>query len=158
MQTTMEFKREAVTTVKTCPCCGHQSRIYKRPLLANMSLTLLLLFKNQVFDYVHVEKYLKEHGKERSGDFHKLVLWGLLQKKSEYRNDGCKYTGFYKITGRGLMFCENKLTVQKYALICNNEFLGFEGENVTILDTLGSKFNYNQLMGVEPTPQTEPQY
>lgn len=145
-QTTLDFPRASTTTVKTCPCCGHQSRVYRRPLLANMSLTLLLLYKNKVFDYVHVEKYLKENGKERSGDFHKLVLWGLLERKPENRIDGCKFNGYYKISGRGLLFCDNKLSVPKYALICDNKFLGFEGELVTIKETLGSKFSYDKLM------------
>jgi hypothetical protein len=42
------------------------------------------------------------------------------------------------------MFAEGKLSVSKIAKICNNTFLGFEGELITIKEALGNSFNYSE--------------
>jgi hypothetical protein len=129
-----------------CECCGRLMVIYHRPINSNMAFTLLQLYRHKEFNFVHVERWLKEKGYPRSGDFHKLIYWGFLEKKHEEREDGCKYNGYYKITGRGIMFCENKITAKEKAQIYNNKFLGFEGKEITIQDALGKKFNYSELM------------
>lgn len=129
-----------------CPHCGHKSIEYLRKLNSNMAYTLLSLYRHKVFSFVHVEKFLKEHGYPRSGDFHKLVHWGFIEKKSGEKEDGNPDNGFYKITGRGIMFAESKATAKEIALIMDNEFKGFAGRDIDIKDALGTKFNYNELM------------
>lgn len=146
VQSAFDFKVKVKPKTEKCPCCGHQSIVYRRKLLANMSFVLLQLYRHKKFSFIHVEKFLLENNYPRSGDFHKLVLWGLLEKQKGEREDGCKYTGMYKITGRGMAFCDNKLTVPQTAVILNNKFKGFEGIEVSIKDTLGERFNYDQLL------------
>jgi hypothetical protein len=127
-----------------CPCCGRLQKIYKRSMNSNIAATLYYLYKHKAFDWVHVEKFLKDNGYPRSGDFHKATIWGLLIKKKGDREDGNPNNGFYKLTGRGIMFAEGSLTVKKIAKICNNTFLGFDGEDITIKEALGNSFNYNE--------------
>ena len=45
---------------------------------------------------------------------------------------------------------EEKLKVQKYARIYNDCCLGLEGDLVGIRDALGTKFDYDELMGRGP--------
>jgi hypothetical protein len=62
------------------------------------------------------------------------------------REDGSKRNGYYRITGRGLMFAEGKLKVHSRFMIFNNTFQGFKGEEIDVKNALGSKFNYDELM------------
>jgi len=119
---------------------------YRRTLNSSMALTLLHLYKADVKGYVHVEKWLADNGHPRSGDFHKLTLWGLLDKLVEDRKDGSPRNGYYKLNGRSILFVEGKIKVQKNAVILNGNFQGFEGKEVGIRECLSEKFNYDNLM------------
>lgn len=136
-----------------CEHCGSYLKRYRRTLNSSMVLTLINLYKAGVRDYVHVEKWLHENNHPRSGDFHKLTLWGLLDKLVEERKDGSQRNGYYRLNGKSLLFVEGKLKVQQYAVILNGNFQGFEGKEVTIVECLSKKFNFNQLMSIqEPLP------
>lgn len=129
-----------------CKCCGSYIKRYRRSLNSNMALTLIHLYKSGIIDWVHVEKFMSEKKLPRSGDFHKLIHWGLLEKLKEDRPDGSSRNGYYKLNGKAIMFVEKKLTVHKTAKIINNVFEGFEGGQVNIIDCLSEKFNYSELM------------
>lgn len=131
-----------------CKCCGSFIKRYRRKLLSNMALVLIYLYKAGIRDWVHVEKWLVDNGHQRSGDFHKLVFWGLIDRLMEDREDGSSRNGYYRLNGKSIMFVEGKLKVKQTALILNGKFEGFEGKEITIQDALGEKFNYNQLMGI----------
>ena len=91
--------------------------------------------------------FLKEIGRsELRADFHKLRYWNLLEKKIEDRKDGSNRNGYYKITGRGIMFAENKLTVPEKAIVFNGKLQNLEGEEINILTALGKRFDYSELM------------
>jgi len=129
-----------------CKCCNQLVKRYHRPLNSSMALTLIHLYKSGIRDWVHVEKFLFKNKLPRSGDFHKLVLWGLLDKMEGEREDGSPRNGYYKLNGKAIMFVEGKLSVPKTAKILNGTFEGFEGELITIKYALGNKFNYQELM------------
>ena len=129
-----------------CKCCGQYVKRYHRPLNSNMALTLIHLYKSGIRDYVHVEKFLLANKLPRSGDFHKLVHWQLLDKFEGDRSDGSPRNGYYKLNGKSLMFVEGKLKVPRIAVILNGEFQKFEGANVGIIDCLNKKFDYQSLM------------
>jgi hypothetical protein len=130
-----------------CPCCGSFCKTYHRKLNSSMTQVLILIYKSCKLDYFHVENMLKSLNKgDLRADFHKLRHWGLIKKKVENREDGSARNGFYRITPAGIMFVEGKITVRETILIFNNEFKGFEGENINIYQALGNKFDYNKLM------------
>jgi len=129
-----------------CKCCGQYVKRYHRPLNSNMAATLLYLYKSGIRDWVHVEKFLLENKLPRSGDFHKLVHFGLLDKLEGDRPDGSNRNGYYRLNGRSILFCENKLKVPRIAVILNGEFQKFEGANVGITDCLNKRFDYTELM------------
>lgn len=141
----------------TCSCCGQFVKAYSRKLNSSMALVLILLHRANFKSFIHIENWLKEIGKpELRADYHKLRFWGLIEAKVAEREDGSRRNGYYKITGRGKVFAEGRFTVQKSAVILNNKFLHFEGEEINIKDALGDKFNYDELMGNKvavPAPQ-----
>lgn len=132
----------------TCQCCGQFVKRYSRKLNSSMALTLIEILKSGKREFFHVENFLKQIGRpELRADYHKLRFWGFLEKQIGERLDGSPRNGFYKITGRGIAFAENKITAPKKALILNNELHGFEGEDVTISQC--TRFNYSELMGIQ---------
>lgn len=132
-----------------CSCCGQFVKTYHRKLNSSMARVLILIFQTGRTDYFHVEQFLKNSNKgDLRADFHKLRYWQLLRKKVENREDGSARNGFYKITPSGIMFVEGKIKVPEKILIYNNEFKGYEGKEIHIIEALGNKFNYDELMSV----------
>ena len=129
-----------------CKCCNQLVKRYHRPLNSNMAYALLLLYKSGIRDWVKVESWLIDNGHQRCGDFSKLVHFGLLDKLEGNREDGSPRNGYYRLNGRSILFCENKLKVPRIAVILNGEFQKFEGANVGITDCLNKKFDYQSLM------------
>ncbi len=129
-----------------CPCCGRFSKVYRRTFNANMSVAILLLYRLRDKGFIHVENTLSEFGYKRCGDFTYLKWYGLIDPLLEERTDGSKRNGYYRITGRGIMFCEQALTVKEKFLMDNGKCIGFDGKDITIKDALGTRFDYQKLM------------
>ncbi len=134
-----------------CECCGQFVKVYRRTFNSNMAIALLVLYRNKEKGFVHLEKLLSDNGYQRCGDATYLRHFGLIEAFTEKRKDGSKRNGHYKITGRGILFAENKLTVPKHFLIFNNKLKGFEGEEINIFQALGNKFSYADLMNFNIT-------
>jgi hypothetical protein len=136
-----------------CPCCKQHVKLYKRKLNSAMAIALIEIYnasKYNGFDFIHVEDHFKEMpGLPSSirGDFPKLRHWGLIEALKEKREDGSKRNGMYRITGRGIAFVQCNLRVASHVHLFNNEVKGFSDNHVGIAACLGSKFNYDELMG-----------
>ncbi len=138
---------EAKSSGYRCSCCGQWCKMYTRRLSGTMAAVLLLMYRHGKLDWTHTEDFLKSIGRPGlRADFHKLTFWGLLEKKEGKKTDGNPRNGFYKITGRGIAFCIGDYKVRAAVKIYNNKNEGFEGEEITIRQALGVKFNYETLM------------
>ncbi len=131
-----------------CSCCGQLVKQYKRSLNSSMALVLIQLYRSGIRDFVHVENYLNsiQSPAHRRADYHKLRFWGFLEKKIGDRVDGSPKNGYYKITGRGCMYVEGKLKAKEFIYLYNDQFKGFDGEEITIQQALGNKFSFEVLM------------
>ena len=138
----------------TCPCCNQFSKEYARPLNAAMAYTLILIYKAlPTPSWIHVENYLKTTAsggkKNLRGDFHKLVFWGLLQKREGEHENGSPRNGFYRISPKGEAFVKGSLSVPSKAFIYNGKVQRFSKDLITIQGALGKHFDYNEIM--QPT-------
>ncbi len=129
-----------------CSCCGQFVKEYSRKFNSNMAFALLFLYRNQHKGFIHLENEMIAAGHQRCGDASYLRHYGFITASDEPRLDKSKRNGLYRITGIGIMFCEGKLKAAAKFKIQNNTFKGFEGEEITIQQALGSKFNYQELM------------
>ena len=93
-------------------------------------------------EWVHPLKDLKTN----NGDYAKLRFWGLLQSSSDEPEEDKKSSGFWKITDKGKKFVENSITIKEKAYLFNNKCYGFTGEEINIVQALGNKFSYSELM------------
>lgn len=138
-----------------CSCCGQFCKRYYRHFNSNMAIALIVLYRNLDKGFVHLENLMKEAGYKRCGDASYLRHYRLIEKKEGKREDGSPRNGMYKITSAGIMFVEGKTKVKKKYIIYNNKHEGFEGDEITIQDALGTKFDYRQLMDGDYTIQTQ---
>lgn len=129
-----------------CPCCGTFLKRYYRKMNANMAVTIIAMYVKKKFGFIRVEEFLRLNGYQRSGDFPYLVHWGILEKMPGERIDGSKKTGFYKLTDKGRQFVKGEITVKQTMIFYKGKCEGFEGDEITIQQALGKKFDYRELM------------
>ena len=129
-----------------CNICGSYVKRYTRKFNSNMAIAMIALLKHSNGKYVSLEKFLADHGYQRCGDASYLIHYGFLERKVGQREDGSPKNGMYRLTGRGVMFCEGKIKAAEKFKILHNHFEGFSGKDITIQDALGTKFNYQELM------------
>jgi len=143
---------EAKTWLKTnsktgciCPCCNRLVKIYKRKLNSGMAQELIDLYCLSYNDletkYHHHTKFAKLSG----GELSKLTHWGLVCEKPNTIEDK-RTSGFWGITKKGIQFVENKISIEKYIFLLDAELIAHSKEHTNIIESLGSKFNYNELM------------
>lgn len=136
-----------------CPCCGRFNKLYARKINSSMAWVLMLVYdyykkEKNLRKWLKVESYLKELPAVPTslrGDFPKLRYWGLIiQNPNEI--EGVK-TGLYKITERGINFCEGRIKVSKIAFVHNKVVKSFSEEQIDIVEALGDRFSYKELLG-----------
>lgn len=130
----------------TCECCGSFIKRYFRSFNSNMAVALIALYKTRDKGYVHVENTLSEMGYQRCGDASYLQHYNLIVPLKEKRDDGSSRNGYYKITGLGIMFVENKCTVAEKFIMFKGKHEGFSGKQINILESLKKRFDYNDLI------------
>jgi len=127
-----------------CPCCGQLVKKYKRKLNSAMARGLLKM-TSLPSGFNHVSDIMKDISQTGSNDFSKLKYWGFIEQAKN--NDPTKKnSGYWKIKKQGILFAKNEINVPKYAEIYNTKLISFSAEQTNIIDSLGNKFNYSELM------------
>lgn len=128
-----------------CPCCNRLVKVYKRKLNSGMAQELIALyclsFKDLQTKFYHHTKFAKVSG----GELSKLTHWGLVCEKPNTLEDK-RTSGFWGITEKGIRFVENKISVEKYIYLLDAELISHSEETTNIIESLGSKLNYTELM------------
>lgn len=137
-----------------CPCCGQLCKRYFRKMNGNMCSVMITLFRKKRFGFVPIEEFMRVNGFQRCGDFSYLVHWGMMEKMTGKRPDGSKNNGFYKLTDKGRQFVKQEITAPQTLVIYNGKVEGFEGPEISIIDALGKKFDYRELMGLDTKIQS----
>ena len=134
-----------------CPTCTRFAKIYTRTITASMARALMLLYKHDVMkpgEFVRVDKYLMSQGVHSGAAMPALLRhWSLVEKKKGKRKDSSSATGEYRITERGKLFVEDKITVHKFVRLYDDQSLFVEDtEKISIKQALKKQFNYDELM------------
>ena len=124
-----------------CPCCGQFAKEYRRKLNSAMALYLIRLCK-LTGGYHHISEIGLVTG---GGDFAKLKYYGFIEEEIN-ENTAKRTSGVWKLTPEGRAFARNESTVTSHFRIYNSKLLGFSGEQINIIDALGQRFNYEELM------------
>jgi len=157
MRTLLEAKEEVKDAMKDgieCPCCEQWTQLYKYSFHSGMVKALIYIYKAYENgdipkgEFFHVEKYLKEKKVDFHGYHSKLKFWGLLEQKSN-DNPAKKWSGFWKITQKGIDFIKDEIALPKYVWLHNKKAYGFEGPNMLASELKFKHFNYAEMMGAE---------
>lgn len=142
-----EYVMKHKDTGVQCPCCDKFVKLYKRKLNTGMALFLMWLYKlGGKHDYIQAGEILSQGMKgTKSLDYSVLAHWGLI-KDSVNDDDTKKGSGFWKLTDRGIRFVEKEISVFSHIYLYNNIFFGYGEDTVNIVQALGSKFDYQELM------------
>jgi hypothetical protein len=124
-----------------CPVCDQHVQVYRRKITRPMVKSLIALYRAAGLTYAHIPTVLGRDSAEES----KLRYWSLLQEERKVRPDGGR-AGYWRVTPLAVDWLEGRATVQKYALIYNGEWLGYEGGVVTAAEAFGVGFNLRDLL------------
>jgi hypothetical protein len=138
-----DLLRTLVDNGHDCPLCTQHAKVYQRPIHAMMALELIAFYRHAGREWAS----LQGSGVQRGGDIAKCRYWGLIEAMQGKRDDGSTRVGWWRVTDLGEAWIHQQARVKKHARIYDGRCLGLRGEEVTILDALGKKFNYAELMG-----------
>lgn len=130
-----------------CPCCNRLVKVYRRKLHSEMALFLCLLVKRwrQVPRYFSTSELVPGTNKSTTDGAY-LVHWGLVEREPAKNTAGGR-AGMYRPTPKGVEFAEGRLTVPSHIHTLCGDLIGFSEEQVSIEHCLGSRFDYDELMG-----------
>jgi len=128
-----------------CPCCNRLVKVYKRKLNSGMSQELIALYELSRNDLETMFFHHTQFAKVSGGELSKLTHWGLVCEKPNSIQDK-KTSGFWGITEKGILFVENKISVEKYIYLLDAELISYSKETTNIIESLGNKFKYPELM------------
>jgi hypothetical protein len=142
-----------------CPCCKQYVKIYKRALGAPMARWLIWLVRTWMHKFeLPMLKFSNNSAwvdirlaPVRGGDYAKLVHWGLIEHKLDVveKDNGAKDTkdsGYWRPTFAGIDFVKGALRVPSHVYLYDNLKLGQETREITIMEALGKKWSYEELM------------
>jgi hypothetical protein len=133
--------RELIDDGTRCPCCAQMAKVYRRTIHAKMARELIQCYREAGTAWFHMPSIIGH-----TGDLAKARYWNLMREDTtELREDGGR-AGWWQITPTGEAFINHQVSVPKYARIYDGRKLSLEGPPVTIVDSLGKKFNYRELM------------
>jgi hypothetical protein len=128
-----------------CPACHNTVDIRRNTMHSGVGRMLVALYNAHAGDsYIHLSSLL---ARERitSHDTQVAARWGLIEEERIIREDGGR-AGYWRLTTLGEQFVLGRAKVQKYALTFGTKFLGTEGDEISIQDVLGKKFDLQELL------------
>lgn len=138
-----------------CPCCQQLAKLYKRNLNSGMARSLVWLVRQSNANKVNGLSpagwvYL---GKEapawllRTKELATTRHWGLVELKPRDPEDTARRTsGIWRPTEKGVDFVHCRLRVPKRVHLYDNIQCGWSEEHVSVVEALGTKFDYASLM------------
>lgn len=134
--------RERLDDGADCPLCTQHAQVYRRKINSGMARALIEQYRQAGQSLVHTRDYWLPLSKEAA----QLQWWGLIAQGDERREDGGQ-SGWWRVTYDGVAYVHNRLRVPKYARVYDGRLMNLDStEMVSILDALGNKFDYSDLM------------
>ena len=128
-----------------CPCCRQLCKLYKRRIHSTMAKWLIWLVYEfeQRRDWIDVRET-----PVRGGDYAKLAYWRLIRNQIDYNRRkklAPGRTGLWAPTSNGIAFAHGLIEVPKYAHVFNQEPCKYSKAEVSIVDCLGTDFDFQAL-------------
>lgn len=131
----------------TCDLCQRYIKVYKRKINHNMARWLIGLVNRYVAEprWISVAEPWSKRIDSRENA--KFIHWDMVEEKPKDADETNKRTsGFWKPTAVGVRFVRRQCAVPCYKFLYKNELIFEEGPQITIIDALDDKFDYEELM------------
>ena len=132
-----------------CPCCDKYARRYRRRFNSTMSRSLIWLVRS--WEAKGSEGWIDVPAVAprwvvRSNQLPTIRWWSLAERPP---NDDplLKHSGLWRPTKNGVAFAHRRTHIQDTAVTYNGNVEAISGAYVDIVDTLGIRFNYAEMMG-----------
>lgn len=133
-----------------CPCCGQKAKVYSRKLNSTIAHGLIHIDKyfkqNPHTEWVHMLNLFTRLRICKTNEGALLAHWGLIEAKEGEKEDGNPHVGLWKITENGKKFVAGRLLMPEKVILYDGRVLGFSEKKAHIIECLGKKFNYDELM------------
>ena len=153
LEAAREWLRDQAARGDRCPCCRQFVKVYRRKLNSGMARALILFY--QLDRRGKPGRWL--HWRDANGsiarfcaEYSKLGYWGLLEPKPHAIGEK-KSSGLWRITDAGRAFARNETQVFSHAKLYDSRLLALNGGAISIVDALGKRFNYAELMAERPS-------
>jgi hypothetical protein len=131
--------RDRAAKGERCPCCRQNVKVYRRKLNAGMAAWLIrFMLATRYGEWRHFRATARG-----SGDWSILRFWGLIEKSEDE-------VGVWRVTKLGRDFASRRVLVLSHAVIYDNQCLRLDGDPITVVNALGRKFDYQELMRERP--------
>lgn len=133
-----------------CPCCTQFVKLYPYKITSTKAYGLVQLVKlyEERREPIHVRDMKQPGGREieaSGGAFATLKHWGLIYQP-ENTDPTKRRSGYWVPTRLGTEFAHRQTTVPKVLHIFNNKPYRQSTEMTDIVECLGTKFDYRELM------------
>lgn len=139
--TIRDWLRKHADKGTVCPACTQTVKVYRRKVNSGMARSLIAMYVIDAYGWIHLPSQIGARSREEG----KLAYWGLVEESPDPREDGGR-AGWWRLTAAGRAFVQQQKAIPEYARVYNGRVLGFDGAMVSIVDALGTKFNYDDLM------------
>lgn len=145
-----QFLRENWEQGVNCPCCTQLVKLWKQKFHSGEAAWLIAFIQEydklgeEYLTWKHVANVRKIH----CGDYAKLKFWGLIEPAPN-DNKEKKASGTWKPTQKARDFVNNQTKIAKYVFTYDTKARRFSPEKISIIEALGDKFNYEELMGIK---------
>lgn len=131
-----------------CPCCGQWCKLYRRKFNSGMARIIIWLVKTYEDQnrkgWINVPEVAPVFVR-RSNEVSRLCLWKLAQERDN-EDPARRNSGMYRPTKKGWQFVRRRITIPSHVHVFNNEIKGWSDTHVDIVEALGEKFHYQELM------------
>jgi hypothetical protein len=148
MKTLVETWQQFNSAIKdkgaNCPCCGRWGLINGYQITSTQVRGMIWMFQN-FFEDEWVDLGKAPKWVLRSKSMATLHHWGLLETKKN-TDKKVRGSGLWRLTPLGRDFIHRHITLPKYAFVFNNRLEKYSEEQVDVVQALGKKFSYEELM------------
>lgn len=138
---------DRIKTGARCPCCNQYAKVYRRQINSGMARSLIAMYLHgPQGQWVHLPTQVGARSREEG----KLRYWDLVEEQVAAQRDDGGRVGYWRLTDAGRSWVTGQTTVPKYVTVYANKVLESYGEQISISDALGSRFNYSELMTPQP--------
>jgi hypothetical protein len=135
-----------------CSLCKQSVHINKDKQTDSSTINLLNLYyltkTYPTTEYFKSSQFCK--GRNGAGRFAALRHHNIIEEakaNNDNTNEGQKKnSGMWKLTDKGIQYCEGKVKIPKYILTYNRQFIGTDGELMGVEEFLKEPFHYKETM------------